>query len=1046
MKNTGLMLTAFTLFFIATRLWCEPASIITEVSITSPLDFPDNLDAALRHSLSRYLQQPSAGVATKAELFLNDVQAVANSRCQTTRINDNFSQLECVVDPKLLITKINITGLPASIIEAGLRRGLPVQQGLFVAVNENFKTAVLDVVRARASSFLKKNGFYGAQIEATYTIDKKKPEIEIHLHITNGNFAVVNSVFVKGPPILSKRSIELEYSRMCLSWERIIEAPAKGINCYSVELERQATKVIEERFAALGYPQASVRIIRQWIDQKYPKAPKSCRYDETKSSHPRCVDLAIEIDAGPKTKVVVNIVGVSTQSRSKFRRFLSKLFAADAISNATSPTSDRTNNESHPIYQNELLEEISLFSARNLDERELRESSDKIAAFLTSQGYPMAQVVPSIAQSDARSIEIHFEVFVGQVYYVQDFSIQPAKYLPYINSASIEDALQIGSAFSNRHYSQEMLQSAVMQLKTELEKQGFVNPQITSRTVAEPTGAIHLAFIIAANEKEVIDQIKFQGGYSKINDKVLEYLANCDHYQLLNKQGTCHGSAYIESQVANDQTAIIDLYRASGYLYADVKHTIEKKENSVTINFEVFDQRFGSKSNETMIPISIDNHLIISGIKNTNEGAIRRLFPGFKSNSTISPQSLSTGVTRLRETGRFSLIDHTILSGEKNSNDAYFLLQLSEKPSLNIDTIFSISTDRLFNVGMELEEDNLLSSMLKLKLAGGLGLFWGRYTFLNNKIIWPWIGGFPFIWTLTAPSFVYEDLTHRPTPSRRLQSKISSQLEFKATPRLSPYIKYWLTYTREKIYSSRSTSQLSSQERWNSIDGMLTTMREPGHLRGVLRPGVIYSVLDNPQDPKQGFDTDLWVELSGGPLLGNPPFTVWGTQNRFFIPMGPFTWALQATFMRAFIVPSTDNWNELRKGSSIDRIGGDRSIRGYHEGDIGIEIMGRTAHNNAGYFLNTSNIELRFPLAAEGMLNNLAGAVFTDFGLLVPCDKLLSCFNAPIHSQMAKKRGIGLSIGASLRYKLPVGPISLDYGFSPLHRESRVHVLFGYAF
>ena len=159
---------------------------------------------------------------------------------------------------------------------------------------------------------------------------------------------------------------------------------------------------------------------------------------------------------------------------------------------------------------------------------------------------------------------------------------------------------------------------------------------------------------------------------------------------------------------------------------------------------------------------------------------------------------------------------------------------------------------------------------------------------------------------------------------------------------------------------------------------------------------------------------------------------------------------MQAIFMRAFIEPSEDNWKQLRDFSeSMDLLGGDRSIRGYAPGAIGILELNKSASRHeayAGYFANVAKVELRFPITKKRALGNISGAVFVDQGMLVPCSALGQCMEKDSLEKIVSRSGFGLSVGAALRYNLPVGPISLDYGISPLNGEGRFHLYFGFSF
>ena len=111
--------------------------------------------------------------------------------------------------------------------------------------------------------------------------------------------------------------------------------------------------------------------------------------------------------------------------------------------------------------------------------------------------------------------------------------------------------------------------------------------------------------------------------------------------------------------------------------------------------------------------------------------------------------------------------------------------------------------------------------------------------------------------------------------------------------------------------------------------------------------------------------------------------------------------------------------------------GGATTVRSFGERDLGPHD--NHGHPVGGEFFTVFNVEYTFPIFGE-----LQGAVFTDAGNLLPTSE-----------------DIGLSdmryaIGAGLRYKLPVGPIRLDYGVNPDPHEfedfGAFHFSFGFAF
>jgi outer membrane protein insertion porin family len=111
--------------------------------------------------------------------------------------------------------------------------------------------------------------------------------------------------------------------------------------------------------------------------------------------------------------------------------------------------------------------------------------------------------------------------------------------------------------------------------------------------------------------------------------------------------------------------------------------------------------------------------------------------------------------------------------------------------------------------------------------------------------------------------------------------------------------------------------------------------------------------------------------------------------------------------------------------------GGAATVRSFGERDLGPHD--NHGHPVGGEFFTVFNVEHTFPIFGE-----LQGAIFTDAGNLLPT------------SEDVGLRNMRYAIGAGLRYKLPVGPIRLDYGINPDPHQDEdfgaFHFSFGFAF
>jgi outer membrane protein assembly factor BamA len=111
--------------------------------------------------------------------------------------------------------------------------------------------------------------------------------------------------------------------------------------------------------------------------------------------------------------------------------------------------------------------------------------------------------------------------------------------------------------------------------------------------------------------------------------------------------------------------------------------------------------------------------------------------------------------------------------------------------------------------------------------------------------------------------------------------------------------------------------------------------------------------------------------------------------------------------------------------------GGASTVRSFGERELGPHD--NHGHPVGGEFFTVFNVEYTFPIFGE-----LQGAVFTDAGNLLPTSEDIGL------------NDMRYAIGAGLRYKLPVGPIRLDYGVNPDPRPfedfGAFHFSFGFAF
>lgn len=1034
-------LVCLIIFIASCDVGAQKNIVSTEIIVDKEL-VQSNINAMTKY-LKRYIGKSANDKNIKgAQRFLKGLYFVSEASCKIVPTNLS-AKLICHVDPKILVKEITIKNLRASLLETELKRKLPLQVGQLIDFSEKATDEIKGLTRTRIETFLRKNGFYGAKV--TVSLHKVPGELAIRVeaNIERGEFARVNEIYIEGDSPLRPATVRNIYRRRCLSFNRIFDAIALGsLSCYSAELEREATEQLQQRLAEIGYVQASIRVRHHWIDPHDEKAPKHCRKKNLDDHTARCINLRIDINKGPLVRWSITMKDGHMVSRNAFERLMSSIFAVDPLSRATAADESGEVPADRMIIKEELEQRINFIESKNLDEQELKLSVEKMKEYLVSKGYINAEIVPSVVRKDANNIRVDFQIFAGQPFSIRSVEVGPEPFTELFSDDEREQLLKVRSLGSPGNLAYPQVSDALEQVVQRAHDKGYNDATAQVQISSLDLGDVQVRFFLQGDVRETISQIVINNGDAALDEELTPLLKNCDNFNMKTK--SCKGSSLVRDAIGIDEAKIVNFYQANDYLYAKTRSELIEGKDGFTLIFNIFDERYGENSKKALRP-QIIKDIILSGNRTTRESVIKRLFPHPKNIDELNSISIKKGVANLRESGRFSQIEYKLMAGQENSNDIYFAMQLVERPSLTLDTGIAISTDKLLSLEAEVEESNLFSSMLTLKTKLGLGFFWGRQSSLSNKFVWPFIWGKPFSFSLHAPMITYDDKTHRLQPFRRLQSRVVAGIDWRANSYLMPYIRYSFVHNKEKAGIPPS---ISASEQFKSLDGLIPLIREaPGEFAGVLKPGISFIKLDNPLDPHSGVDSNNWVEISGKIFQGHPPFINVGTQNRYFLPLGSCTLAFQLTLMRAFIEPTSHNFIHLQKFSSLDNLGGDRSVRGYEDGFLGIDSVKGPTGPYSGYFSNTANVELRFPLTDGGGIGKLSGGLFVDQGSLVPCSNFWDCDQEQSLEAIVRKRGLGFSVGAGLRYILPVGPISLDYAISPLLANSgKVHFQFGYAF
>lgn len=194
--------------------------------------------------------------------------------------------------------------------------------------------------------------------------------------------------------------------------------------------------------------------------------------------------------------------------------------------------------------------------------------------------------------------------------------------------------------------------------------------------------------------------------------------------------------------------------------------------------------------------------------------------------------------------------------------------------------------------------------------------------------------------------------------------------------------------------------------------------------------GATYQRVDNILDPRRGVQFFQSLEWGGSPVGSEVAFVKLGLEGRSYLPIDP----LGVLAFRA-------KWGSIAELEDTARVpifkryfsGGSTSIRGYPYQKLG--PLDDDGNPLGGLTLLELSGEWRFPLK-----NSWEGVLFVDAG---------NVYESPYALLWNQLRS---SVGTGLRYKTPVGPLRLDFGYqlNPPDQDFfslyQIHLSIGQAF
>jgi len=184
-----------------------------------------------------------------------------------------------------------------------------------------------------------------------------------------------------------------------------------------------------------------------------------------------------------------------------------------------------------------------------------------------------------------------------------------------------------------------------------------------------------------------------------------------------------------------------------------------------------------------------------------------------------------------------------------------------------------------------------------------------------------------------------------------------------------------------------------------------------------------YDKRNHPKNPNSGYFLQLATDMAG--LGGDVQYVRVNAEGRAYYPITE-----KITFVGRLIGGHIEGWggDDVRLTDLYYR--GGETIRGFDRGGFGPRDL-RTNDAIGGTTFWATTAEVRFPLPFIPDDLGLSGAVFADAGSLFNASELAKSLDGKSNTQngitLADESSIRASVGASLLWNSPVGPIRMDF-------------------
>lgn len=629
-----------------------------------------------------------------------------------------------------------------------------------------------------------------------------------------------------------------------------------------------------------------------------------------------------------------------------------------------------------------LLRKIRTKDGKFLDEKILRDDVRTIEELYEKKGLTSAAIqVEKQVDELTNKVKVHFVINEGQRVRIKKLVFSGNETYSRKRLMRVIKSRPDG-LFNSGYLKEKVLEEDLQRVKAFYEKEGFIDAKVTQGSEDLRAGRIKLVLTVEEGKQYFVDDVTVAGNALFTQDQVLGKMVNIGP-----------GKVFSRDRLSLDLAEVRSMYYDEGYIFANIRESmaINPQTGKVGVKLDVYEGD----------PAYV-NKIKIEGNTRTRDIVIRRelrLYPGDK----FDGSKLRRSKERLQNLGYFNEIAYdtgdTALPDHK---DLIVQVEEAKTGSFNFGGGYS-TVDNLVGFA-EIEQKNFDFTNWPTFTGGGQDLVFRTETSATRSnfrlsFTEPWVMDYP----VSGGFDLYLTEHDRDNDAGYAYDETRKGVKLRAGKELSEYVDSGLYYRLENIevdnFEDNVSADLLREEGENNLSVVGTTLSR--------------DTRDNVFNPTKGLYLEGGVDVAGGPFAGDKDFYRLTGKGSYNIPL-KYDSVLEFRLRTGVM----NDYGDSDYVPIFERFfaGGSRTIRGYDERGVGPLDPG-TNDPVGGESMVVGNVELTIPL-----LEFMKLAAFYDTGNVWKDMEDFGTTNL--------KSGVGLG----LRFKTPIGPINLDYGY-PLDDE-----------